>query len=80
MFRWAHRKKTQKNRARRILASERGRISVKLGRARGKYDQPKNYDVLYYAYIVAILNEPITTLTRAKNKTRDYNKNNGRCK
>ena len=49
-----------------IIASERGRISVELGRARGKNGQPKNYDILYYTYIVAILNEPITT--RAENK------------
>ena len=49
-----------------LLASERGRISVELERARGKYGQPKNYDILYYAYIVAILNEPITTRTKNK--------------
>ena len=36
------------------IASERGRISVELGRARGKYGQPKNIDILCYAYIVAI--------------------------
>ena len=33
-----------------ILASERGRISVELRRARQKYGQPKNYDILYLYY------------------------------
>ena len=44
------------------LASERGRNFVELGREGGKYSLPKNCVI----YIVAILNEPITT--QAKNK------------
>ena len=65
-----------------LLASERGRISVELGGggARGKYGQPKNYDILYYAYIVAILNEPITQHELKIKGILNYNKNNGCCK
>ena len=34
-------------------ASERGRISVDLGQARGKYGQPKNYGILYFSVAYA---------------------------
>ena len=52
-----------------------GKIPLKAGQpgrrqsglARLIWTAPKNYATLYYAYIVAILNEPITT--RAKSKS-----------
>ena len=39
-----------------IVASERGRISVQLGRARGKYGQPKNCAILYFSVAYATQN------------------------
>ena len=49
-------------------------------RTRIFYQTPKNYATLYYAYIVAILNEPCQSQHELKITAVLYNKNNGRCK